>query len=305
MTRKMKTALVLGGGGARGLSHLGVLKVLEQENRLPDMIVGCSMGSVIGAMYAQLGSTKAVEEKLRRFFASEAYIDLNVDLLERHRNGEESKDFIQQIARNAVRRVMINLVASRVSILKEEQVERVVNALIEPGKIEDTKIPFACNATDLVSGQAVLFRDGDIRKAVKASSSIPGYLPPVVIDNQVLVDGAVTDSVPTRFARILGADRIIAVDVRQNLKPQKEFRNVFDVVMRAATVTSNRLTEETSDLADLTIYPAVGDYMWYDFRDIDLLIKAGEDATHLQWEQLNRLLTPPKKSFWRKIFGKN
>ncbi|OPX34571.1 hypothetical protein B1H10_03350 [candidate division KSB1 bacterium 4484_188] len=296
----MKTALVLGGGGARGLAHLGVLKALENEGIRPDLIVGCSIGAIIGGMYAQNPDIKQVQERVRLFFESEHYQDLNINVLERHRNGTENKDFIQQIARNTIRRVMLNLVVSRLSIMKAEKIDKVIDFLIDEGNIEDTKIPFACNATDLSSGQPVLFREGNIRLAIKASSTIPGYLPPVKNDSQLLVDGAVTFTLPVKFAKMLGADFIIAVDVKQELKPQANFRNVFDVLLRANAVTSSLFAAEVSRIADIIITPPVGDFMWYDFKEIDWLISAGEEATLLRLKEINKKY---RKGFFRRLFG--
>lgn len=297
----MKTALVLGGGGARGLAHLGVLKALEKEGIQPDLIVGCSIGAIIGGMYARNPSIDQVQERIRNFFESEPYRDLNIHVLERHRNGTGNKDFIQQIARNTMRRVMLNIVVSRLSIMKAEKIDKVINFLIDEGNIDDTAIPFACNATDLSSGQPVLFREGDIRLAIKASSTIPGYLPPVKNDSQLLVDGAVTFTLPVKFAKMLGADFIIAVDVKQELKPQASFRNVFDVLLRANAVTSSLLTAEVSGVADINITPAVGDFMWYDFKEIDRLISAGEEATLLRLKEIKKKY---RKGFFRRVFGR-
>lgn len=299
----MKTALVLGGGGARGLAHIGVLKVLEQEGIRPDLIIGCSIGAIIGGMYAQNPQIEIVEERVRKFFESQEYLDLGVDILEKNRDRVDEDDFIRQIARNIMKRVLLNMVASRQSILKDDKLGSAINYLIDPGNITDTTIPFACNATDLVTGRSVLFTEGDIRLAIKASSTIPGYLPPVEYDSQILVDGAVTYTVPTKFAHILGADFIISVDVKQRLKPENDFRNVFDILLRANTVTSYVLSDEIPDFSDVKIRPSVYDYMWYDFRQLDDIIRAGEAAARKQLQLIKRKWSKAKRrSFWYRLF---
>jgi len=119
-------------------------------------------------------------------------------------------------------------------------------------------------------------------------------------DSQLLVDGAVTFTLPVKFAKMLGADFIIAVDVKQELKPQANFRNVFDVLLRANAVTSSLFAAEVSRIADIIITPPVGDFMWYDFKEIDWLISAGEEATLLRLKEINKKY---RKGFFRRLFG--
>ncbi|GAB4375128.1 MAG: hypothetical protein Kow0042_20310 [Calditrichia bacterium] len=298
----MKTALILGGGGARGMAHLGVLRVLEREGIVPDLIVGCSVGAVIGGMYAQNPDIDAVQNRLQAFFMSKVYDELNIEVLEKHRDIEEKKDLIHQIVRNAMKRVMLNLVVSRISIIKADKVDNVIRFLIDEGNIEDTKIQFACNATDLTHAQPVLFTEGDIRFAITASSTIPGYLPPVQHNSQILVDGAVTYTLPVKFARTLGAEFIIAVDVKSRLLPQAKFNNILDVILRANAITSSLLAEEASDVADILILPPVGDFHWYDFRKMEEIIRAGENAALLRLPEIKEGLKKSEESFWRRLF---
>jgi len=298
----MKTALVLGGGGARGLAHIGVLKVLERHGFRPDLIVGCSIGSIIGGMYAQTPDINSIEQKVREYFKSTEYESLSISVLERHRDTEYDDDFLHQIARNLFKRVLLNMVATRRSILKNDKLDSTIKYLIKPGDISETEIPFACNATDLVSGEPVLFTQGDIQLAIKASSSIPGYLPPIQWDSKLLVDGAVTYSLPVKFAQDLGAQKIISVNVKQTLKPQADYRNVFDILLRVNSVTSSLLYKETAKQADLQIEPDVGDFLWYDFKYIDEIIRAGEQAALNKLEELNKKIIQPSKSFWKRFF---
>lgn len=299
--KSMKTALVLGGGGARGLAHIGVLKVLESQGFKPDLIVGCSIGAIIGGMYAQNPNIDSLEKRVKKFFESKEYENLNIGILEKHYNHVTGNEFLHHLARNLKRRVLLNLVVSRKAILKGDRLAEAVNFLIGKGDMSHTRIPFACIATDLVSGQPVLFTNGDIRMAIKASSTIPGYLPPVYCDSKVLVDGAVTYHLPTKFARSLGSRYIIAVDVKQPLQPQSDFRNVLDIVLRANNVTSSILSKETLNEADITITPQLKDQMWYEFRQINQLIKAGEEAVYQHLSLIQELVGKKRGSFLKKI----
>lgn len=297
----MKTALVLGGGGARGLAHVGVLKVLDKEGLRPDLIVGCSIGSIVGGMYAQMPDSAWVERRLREFFSSTEYENLQIGVLERRRSAQDEDDFIHQIARNLMKRVLLNMVVSRQSILKNDQLNDALEFLLKKGDITKTKIPFACNATDLVNGKPVLFTAGDIQQAVKASSSIPGYLPPVATDSQLLVDGAVTYALPIPFARTLGADFVIAVDVRQKIKPQNDFKNVFDILFRSSAISSSILEDEIASDADILLQPDVGDFFWYDFQKMDDFIRAGEAAAYQKIADIRETMHPVRKSLWKRL----
>ena len=299
----MKKALVLGGGGARGLAHLGVLRILEKEGFRPDLIVGCSIGAIIGGMYAQTPDIQKVEARVYEFFESEAYQNLNINRVQRGLASENGDDLLHHVARNLMRTVFVNMVANRQSILDKEEVVEAINFLIKEGNIRDTRIPFACNAVDLVTGKSILFKEGDIRQAIRASSSIPGYVMPVQQNSEYLVDGAVADALPTDYARKLGADFIISVDVSQEIKPRQDFQSVFDIILRANMITLDYLYRQNLQSADLLIRPEVGKYNWYDFQKIDRLIKTGEDAAREKRMEIRRASGKVKQGFFSRLLS--
>ncbi len=294
----MKTALVLGGGGARGLAHLGVLRALEKADISIDLIVGCSFGAIVGGMYAQMGKAVAVENRLREFVHSREYRALGLDWIRKPKL--ETEDYLRQLARNVRERVFLNLIAHRISVLKAERLENAICFLIDEGTFQQTRIPFACNATDLVTGQPVLLTEGSLRRAIQASASIPGYFPPVVMNGKKLVDGAVTYNLPVHFARSLGANRVIAVDVHPQLYTENNFRNIFDVLMRANTITGYMLNEQSSQEGiDLVIRPMVSHFYWYEFDRAEEIIEAGEQAANQLMETVRQMLRPVNR---RKLF---
>jgi len=299
----MKKALVLGGGGARGLAHLGVLRILEKEGFRPDLIVGCSIGAIIGGMYAQTPDIQKVEKRVYEFFESEAYQNLNINRVQRGLASENGDDLLHHVARNLMRTVFVNMVANRQSILDKEEVVEAINFLIREGNIRDTRIPFACNAVDLVTGKSILFKEGDMRQAIRASSSIPGYVMPVQQNSEYLVDGAVADALPTDYARKLGADFIISVDVSQEIKPRQDFQSVFDIILRANMITLDYLYRQNLQSADLLIRPEVGKYNWYDFQKIDRLIKTGEDAAREKRMEIRRASGKVKQGFFSRLLS--
>ncbi len=288
----MKVALVLGGGGARGLAHVGVLRTLEQEGIPIHLIVGCSFGALIGAMYAQMGRVRLVEERIYQFMQTKIYANLGIRHLQ---NGSPifSDDPLRQFLKGVKNWVMINLLTRRAALLKGERLGRAIAYLVPPGDIRDTQIPFACLATDLVSGQPYLFTDGDIQLAVTASSTIPGYFPPVEYRDRKLVDGAVSYNLPIRFARLLGADRIIAVDVHPELEIETEFSNVMDILLRTKSITANILTEEIAAGADVLIAPPIKEYNWFEFDRFREIIRAGEEAARLRLADIRQLTSSP------------
>jgi NTE family protein len=299
----MKKALVLGGGGARGLAHLGVLRILEKEGFRPDLIVGCSIGAIIGGMYAQTPDIQNVEARVYEFFESEAYQNLNINRVQRGLASENGDDLLHHVARNLMRTVFVNMVANRQSILDKEEVVEAINFLIKEGNIRDTRIPFACNTVDLVTGKSILFKEGDMRQAIRASSSIPGYVMPVQQNSEYLVDGAVADALPTDYARKLGADFIISVDVSQEIKPRQDFQSVFDIILRANMITLDYLYRQNLQSMDLLIRPEVGKYNWYDFQNIDRLIKTGEDAAREKRREIRRASGKVKQGFFSRLLS--
>ncbi len=296
----MKVALVLSGGGARGLAHLGVLKALEKNNVPIDQIIGCSFGAIIGGMYAQTADSRVVEKRLFAFMHDPAFKGLGLDFIKR--STVTSDDTLRQLASSIKDWVLMNLIAKRLALFKADRLQRAIHFLIEEGKVEGCKIPFACNATDLISGRPYLFTRGDIRKAIQASATIPGYFPPIRHKGKLLVDGAITYNLPVQFARQLGAEFVIAVDVHPLIHPENNFRNVFDIILRAKSITSNTLSEETLGRGDILIAPPVKEYFWYEFDRYLEIIKAGEESANLYMEDIHAHLNPKRPRRLKRMF---
>ena len=199
MTKPAKIGLVLGGGGARGLAHVGVIEVLEQENIPIDFITGSSMGALIGGVYAQNPNATLLREKVENFIKGPKFKELGVDNF-RQKEIKDPDDIISQLAREVKRRIVINLAAHRKSLLKFERLTLAVENLLEDSEIENCKIPFACVAADLVSGEEVIFKSSSIRKAVEGSSAIPGFIQPVEYNGHQLIDGSIINNFPIQPA---------------------------------------------------------------------------------------------------------
>lgn len=271
---KQPIGLVLGGGGARGLAHIGVLRALTEAGFDIRVVTGTSMGALVGAVYAQYPNVDYVEKKFRDFLDNPKFKPLK-DLRFRQNKSYDPDDLLSQLSQEIKRRVVINLAAGRKGLLKSQRLMDAIIELVEDGLIEKTKIPFACAAVDLVSGKEVVFTSGPIRRAILASAAIPGILPPVEIGNQQLVDGAVGSNFPIRVARERGAGFVVTSNVSTEIVEQTEFNNVIDIIMRTNVIASTRLNQLTLRQADYVLQVPVGNVDWNDFEKLENLIRIG------------------------------
>jgi NTE family protein len=299
VSKKIKIGLALGGGGARGLAHIGVLKALE-ANRIPiDVIAGTSIGAIAGAVYSLHLNASVLEERALAFLQAPVFHQSGIELFQKKKAGE---NFFGQVAKYVKERIVINLAHSRPSLVGGWRVTRAVNFMIDDKTFESCRIPFGCVATDLITGEEVIFRRGSLRKAVAASMSIPGFLPPVEYDGRFLVDGAVVAPVPINACKLLGADVVIAVDVSQPVNEVKTFENVVDIIFRSNSILSHQYKQMLLDYADVVIQPNVGEVHWSEFRNVKPMVAEGERATEQMLPKIRQLLEQ-KRSIWRRLFG--
>ena len=273
--KNTRIGLVLGGGGARGLAHIGVLKVLQNAGIIPDVICGSSMGAFVGALFAQNPDAAELERKVIGFISGPGFSTLGVNNF-RLKKQRDPDDVLSQMTRRVKRRLVLNLAVNRIALLKSRRLRFAVESLLYDDQIENTSIPFACAATDLISGQDVVFNKGPIRAAVESSSAIPGFIPPIKSNGQLLIDGSVANNFPVDAARAMGANYIIVVDVSLDLETTGGVRNLVDLIMRSSRITTNKLNLMLKAQADYVIRPQVGHIHWSEFTRIDELIPAGE-----------------------------
>jgi len=297
-SKKIKIGLVLGGGGARGLGHIGVLKVLKIHSIPIHMLAGTSIGAVIGAMYAATLDPHWIENKFKEFIDSEAYKRIGLHRLVP--TSQPNSSIFQTAATYMKNQIIINLANDRLGILKQERLSEIIEFLLPVKTFEELKIPFSCLAVDLNSGEDVVFNSGNLIEAIVASSAIPGYIPPIEKDGMLLTDGAVSCPVPVKTVRKMGADFRISVDVGLNHFEPLENPNLLQVLGRAEQITSTRLGEVKSEKADITIRPDTMNVFWAEFDKIDQLIKLGAEETEKQFWQIKDNLKK-KKSIHHKV----
>lgn len=285
---KPKVGLALGGGAARGISHIGVIQVLESNRVEVQAIAGTSMGAMIGSVYLIEGNSKRLIERMYEFFESDAFKEASFDVLAEKRE-EEEPGWLDSMTGAIRRGLKYSLSVTRQSIIGRDVFENIIKELVPDIRIEDLPKPFCAVSLDAVSGEEVIWNRGSLRDALWATSAIPGFFPPLERGEMVHVDGAWTNAVPVGPARELGANRIIAVDISREVEQLVEYKRGISLILRSAILTSKHLRELQLQDAELVIRPDVGDIHWADFSDPEDLIQKGKDAALVSLERIRQL----------------
>ncbi|MFQ5949978.1 MAG: patatin-like phospholipase family protein [Nitrospiria bacterium] len=288
MTPFLKVGLALGGGGARGIAHIGVLKALVDEGVPIHFISGTSFGSIVGAMYAQNPNVDQVRERVIRFLNSKAFRRTKIFFIKKHYEQKRTTDFISSIRSYLQKGVFWGISLQRASFIPERDFLDQISLLLEDKEVEETIIPFAAVATDLNKGSEVILTNGPIREAVAASCAIPGVFPPIKLGDSLLIDGGWVNQVPVEPLIKLGADFIIAVDTAEDAGPLTTDNSGLDIVLRSGEITRRTLSNLQLSKADLVISPEMGEIHWSDFRRYKEAIRKGEEATRLKIDQLKQ-----------------
>jgi NTE family protein len=259
-----KVGLVLAGGAARGFAHIGVIRVLEQERIPVDLVVGTSVGSLIGAIYA--GERNSFELEWTAFQLKQ----------------EDIFDF------GIVSAVM------GMGLARGELLEAFVRSKVKQERIEDLKVPFAAVATDLNWGGRIVIDKGSIARAVHASSAIPGVFEPVKHEGKLLVDGGVVDNIPIDVARAKGADLVIAVDISEDVG-NVNIKNMLDVMVQATNIMFAVNVAARRGAADVLVQPKVGGVGMLDFGQKKACMDAGIEAARAAVPQIRAAIAAWKE----------
>ncbi len=282
-----RIGIALGGGGARGAAHFGILRVFEEEGIPVDIIAGTSMGAIVGAMYAQNPDAAAVTERYEKFINSVDYGSLGLQNIAPP--GQDSH-ILQKFARTIAQRIYISSMGSRSGIMKPEFLEKALEVLLDRGNIQDTRIPFGAVATDLNSGSTLLMRKGSIRKAVRRSALIPGYLPPEQDGEMLITDGAVSEPVPVESARKMGADVVIAVSVEPTLLSPVKDPNMINIMMRCDQIRGICISKVQRAMADVCVCPDLRGTHWSEFLSSGEFIRMGEEEARKRLPDIRKTL---------------
>lgn len=257
--RRPRIGVALGGGFARGLAHIGVLKVLEQEAIPIDFIAGTSVGSVIGAAYSSGMCAKELEEiaALVRF-----------------------KDFSRWTF-------------SRFGLFSNDKMALFLNKFLRCKTFEELRIPLAVTATDILTGEPVVFTKGNLIDPVRASCAYPGMFLPVNIDGRLLVDGLLAHGVPAAPLRDMGAERVVSIFLSAHWVRTKGPRHVFDLIGQCFSIAQAKMCGPWKAASDIVLEPQIGEFGYDDFGRARELIRAGEEVARAALPQILEWLPEP------------
>lgn len=244
LRRGRSFGLALGGGAARGIAHLGVLKVLEETGLRPDFITGTSAGSIVGALYA----------------------------------GGYDAETIADVTRELDWSDIAKPVFPRMGLIRADRLERRLNDLLRGRTIAELDIPYKATSVDLESGRLVLLDSGSVAHAVRASCAIPGIFEPVEHDGRLLVDGGVLNDVPTDICRNMGAEVVLGVDLNADLIRDRTPENIFGVLIATFAIMVRHSRQKPHHPDTIVINPDLAGFNYHNLKRIDEMIQRGEAA---------------------------
>lgn len=259
MTKAPKVGLALGAGAAKGFAHLGVLKVLEEEKIPIDLIVGCSMGSIFGALYG-------------------AGADL---------------DLLEKLLEQLPQKQLFDLAVPKMGLIRGHRLEALLKLLTKDMDFSQLNIPVYVVAVDVEKGEKVVISEGSVAEAVRCSISIPGIFVPKPWRGRLLVDGAVLERVPVGVAQKCGADIVIAVDVKFGGESNREIKvtNIFEVFLNSIELMEREVALPYLSEADVLIQPDLAHIASSEFHRFKECIAIGEAAARRAIPQIKQLLT--------------
>ncbi|MBT2697714.1 patatin-like phospholipase family protein [Bacillus sp. ISL-40] len=250
-----KIGLALGSGGARGFAHLGVIKALKDAEIPIHLIAGSSMGALVASFYG-------------------AGIDM---------------DRLYKLSTAFKRKYFLDFTVPKMGFISGKKVKEFIKVFTHGKNIEDLSIPIGIVATDLLTGEKVVFQTGPVADAVRASISIPGIFVPEKYNGRILVDGGVSDRIPVSVAKEMGADIVIAVDVSR-VKRNAEITSIYDVIMQSIDIMQAEIINNREIAASVMIRPPVEIYSSRAFTNIDEIINLGEEEAKKHLKQIKTVI---------------
>lgn len=292
-----RIGLVLAGGGAKGIAHVGVLKVLDELNVPVDVVVGTSMGALVAGAYASGLSGVEIERRVRAADLAE----LLVDKPPRSRRSLRAKELDRAnvfgievgVDTDGFKLPAGAIVGQNVEIFLGD----LVGAASDAGRFDALPIPYRAVATDIQTGEIVVLDRGDLVSAMRSSMAVPGVFSPVELEGRLLVDGGLVRNLPVDVARQMGADIIIAVNLPGALRTREEFASAVGITQRMVELLIDaNVKQSLSELTerDVLIVPELGEFSSSNFREATSLIPIGEEAALAGAERLRALALPPE-----------
>jgi NTE family protein len=275
-------ALVLMGGGARGLAHVGVIRVLERAGLVPDIVAGTSMGGLVGGLYAAGVSGTRMTEMIGGMDLGAA-----ADEAGRRRLFKRSRNLFEYILLSDTK----NRFFTKIGLDKEDAIEAYLKGCVGEVRIEDLPVKFLCNAVDLASGREVVFTKGKLYRALRATMSLPIVFEPVRHDRMVLMDGGILNSAPVEAARAAGAEVAVLVDIHRPLKrmPREKLKSALQIVQRTVEVATAASFTERARHADFILRVPV-DQGVLQFSKPRAIVAKGERIATAELESLKKAI---------------
>ncbi len=283
--RRTSAVVALGGGGARGLAHIGVMQAIGECGIHTERIVGVSMGSLVGAMCAVEPDIQKVQAKTIEFLHSPVFIKKQQQLFGSSPSHASTEDLGMFAWYDRMKQVIsahrrFNRVVTAESLMPKTLMWEAIEHLLPDVDLKDLPTPLSVVCVDLLSGHRIVLESGSLRDAVHASTAIPGFFPPVKWGDMLLCDIGVFDSLPNTIARSYGSEMTIGVDVGQERTTITQCNTAMEVMMRMQDIGEQLLRRHVRHTADIVIRPNVGHVPWFDFRNPEVLIDAGRHAAH-------------------------
>jgi NTE family protein len=282
MAKRLKIGLALGSGGAKGLSHIGIIKTLEKHGIPIDAIAGTSIGAVIGAYYAAHKDSKKLEEVAVTFYKKKGFA-----LFDPTMQG---------------------------GLIRGQKIEVLLSEMLKDVSFDSLKIPFTAVATDVNTAEPVIIKSGDLVKALRASISVPGFFQPVWQEKKLLADGGLSNPVPVEIVRSMGADIVIGVNLDTVYidKPFTKLPSLATIPLHSVNILRHHLALHSAKTADIVITPKtlqvglIGWKYFFDRRKAEELIAFGEEAAEMHIPAIIALQMEksPDTPFIRRIVGR-
>ncbi|MBI3860757.1 MAG: patatin-like phospholipase family protein [Planctomycetia bacterium] len=298
-----KATLALGGGGARGIAHLGAIEEVLSAGYGVERIVGVSIGALVGALYAFRPEIRLVQKLAGDFLQSPEFQRHQKHLFgTRFRDSAPTTGTIvtryRRLADALRANRMLYRAVRRTSLIPGELLDQVVNHLLPDADIRDAAIPLCIVAVDLHTGRPVVLDKGPVRVAARASASVPGIFPPVAHEQHLLVDIGGFAALPLGVARTFSPELLFAVDVGTSLRPIARAPSAVETLLRMNDIGAALFRAHVPEKADLVILPEVGRVDWFDFTSPETMIAAGRTAARTALAEF----TPPQ-NWLQRLFG--
>jgi NTE family protein len=283
--------LVLGGGGARGLAHLGVLNALEAASIPVRAIVGNSAGAIMAASWLQHPDAQSATRHVLAFQYSQAFRRLGLSFRPTRQQERHRPSFLRRILTGWRSQVAMHLLFRRASLFHRRRLEVLIGAAVHPGRLEELRLPLWVVALDLRSGEPVVIGNGDLHTVLTAAASVAGFFPPVPYEGRLLIDSGLADNLPVLAARERIGGPIVAVNLSCDLDDRCEpGMTGIEALLRSEELASRWNNRQRAGLADVRIEPRLGSRYWLDFSNPEEIVAAGEAAARAALDAIRRLV---------------